>query len=93
MMSSNPGDGPRPKSDEGRKISGAMIGGVIALIAIVLFIVQNTEDVPINFLWMEFSPPEWVLIVITIVLTLIVERTIGYVWRRRRKQRAVTKPA
>ena len=54
----------------------------VALVALALFVFQNTDDAEVRFLWMKGSIPLFLLLLVTVVLTLI----IGFVaawWIRR----------
>lgn len=59
-----------------------VLGGLAAL-ALVLFIFQNTDDVEVNFLWVEGSIPLFLLLLITVALTLIVVAMGTWLLRRR----------
>ena len=61
---------------------------LFALVAIVtaVFIVQNGEPVPAEFLWFDRSIRLWVAIVASIVLGILLDRLIITWWRRRRNR-------
>lgn len=60
---------------------------VAALLAV--FIVQNGADAPIEFLWVDGTWPVWVVIGISVVVGIVLDRLFAWQWRRarRRKQR------
>ena len=51
--------------------------------ALVLFIFQNTDDAQVDFLWMNGSIPLFLLLLITVALTLIVAMMVTWFLRRR----------
>ena len=60
--------------------------GLPALIAVValLFIVQNTETVSFNFLWLDFNWPLWIMLVVFMAVGAV----IAYGTARRFRSRA-----
>ena len=69
--------------DAGGGINVRLILGAIAAAALVLFVFQNTDDTKVNFLWMEGSIPLFLLLLITVALTLIVAMVVTWLLRRR----------
>ncbi len=67
----------------------------VALIAIVgisltvVFAVQNTELVPVHFLWLDGEYPLALVILITVAVTVLIAALVGFSYRRRRKRRMV----
>lgn len=63
-------------------------GAVVVIVALaVIAAVQNTQEVEINFLWMDGTLPLVLLLLIAIGATVVVAETVGWVWRRRRRKR------
>jgi uncharacterized integral membrane protein len=63
----------------------ATLGGVGLL---VIFMLQNREDVTIHFLFWDFSWPIWLLILVTAVVGALIWFGLGVMRRhRRRKER------
>jgi uncharacterized integral membrane protein len=60
----------------------ASIGGVALL---VIFIVQNTEDVRLDFLFWDFTWPVWLLVIVSAVLGALVWLGLGILRRHRRR--------
>lgn len=59
-----------------------VLGGLAAL-ALALFVFQNTDDTEVNFLWVDGTIPLFLLLLITVVLTLIVVAMGTWLLRRR----------
>lgn len=75
--------------DEGKEKTGIglVVGAAIVAIALVAFIVQNTDDTQLQWLFVERSAPLWVVIVIAAVAGAVLSEALGWVIRRRRRQR------
>lgn len=69
-------------SEGGRRISIGLILGALAVIALGLFIVQNTGDQQVSFLWMEGQFPLFLLVLITAALSVIATLVVTW-WLRR----------
>lgn len=57
---------------------------LIALMAL-LFVVQNTDSVPFNFLWFEFNWPLWIMLLVFMAIGAVVFYGVA---RRRRWRKA-----
>jgi uncharacterized integral membrane protein len=64
-------------------VDGRLVVGGIVLVLLVVFIAQNTYETPLNFLFFDFSAPLWLMLAITVVLSL----GIGYLLGRRGRRR------
>jgi uncharacterized integral membrane protein len=70
--------------------TGVAWGAILAFVGIALvivFAVQNTDPVPVRFLWMEGEHPLAVVILITIGVVILLTELIGVSYRRRRRRR------
>ena len=70
---------------QGRRIGAgaiASIGGVGLLLA---FVLQNTQDVSIDFLFWTFTWPLWLLTIVSALLGAIVWFGLGVLRRHRRR--------
>ncbi len=77
-----------PDATTRRKIGGGAIASFSGLAVLVIFIVQNTEDVRFKFLWLTFTWPLWLYTIVTAVFGALVWFGLGVMRRhRRRKQR------
>ena len=80
---------PRPEHGD-EDGSGLPWGALIALVGIaitVVFAVQNTDPVPVTFLWMDGEYPLALVILITAAVTVLLTWLVGVAYRRRRKRR------
>jgi uncharacterized integral membrane protein len=73
------GDG----SDRGFAFNGRLVVLVLAAIALLAFVVQNTNDVQFNWLVIDITMPLWLALVIAAVLGAIVANLGGWMMRRR----------
>lgn len=70
--------------------TGIAWGAIIAFAGIALvigFAVQNTDPVPVRFLWMEGQHPLAIVILITVGAVILLTELIGVSYRRRRRRR------
>lgn len=58
--------------------------GLVAIVT-AIFIVQNGQKAPVDFLWMHPEITLWIAIVISIGLGVLLDRLILGWWRRSRK--------
>ena len=83
------GTGDVAGSTGGSKAAG-LSGGVIATLAggglLVVFMVQNTEDVTLQFLFWSFTVPLWLFTLIVAILGSIVWIGLGILRRHRRRK-------
>jgi uncharacterized integral membrane protein len=64
-----------------------IITGVVVA-AIVIFIFQNTESAQVQFLFFDGSAKVWVVIVISVLAGMLLDRLIQF-WMRRRRRREI----
>jgi uncharacterized integral membrane protein len=69
-----------------RKVSPALIGGIVLALAAIDFVVQNRDKVKIHFLFFEFESRVWTLLLITSVLAIVATELLSRVIRRRRNR-------
>jgi uncharacterized integral membrane protein len=64
--------------------------GAIASLAgggvLLLFVLQNTEDVKFHFLWFSFTWPLWLYTIVTAVFGALIWFGLGVVRRHRRRK-------
>jgi uncharacterized integral membrane protein len=49
-------------------VNARMVLGAVALIVLVSFIVSNTEEAPVNFLFWEWTLPLWLALTVAALL-------------------------
>jgi uncharacterized integral membrane protein len=47
------------KQPEGRRLGAGAIAAIVGVVVLGVFIVQNTEDVRFDFLFLDFTWPMW----------------------------------
>ena len=79
---------PTTQSKDGAAISGGVIGALVGLGLLVVFMLQNTEDVPVKFLFWDFTWPVWLVVLASALVGAAVWFALGVLRRhRRRKER------
>ncbi len=66
---------------------GTVVGAAVVAIALAAFVVQNTDDTPVQWLFVDRSAPLWVVIVISAVAGAALSEVLGWMIRRRRRNR------
>ena len=82
--------GPKDRSfgDVLRQINARMVLGALAAVALIVFIAQNTGETRVNFLGWDWDLPLFLLLLITIVLSVVCTEIVSwYMGRRRRRNR------
>ncbi len=69
--------------EEGRGLNFRLVLGAIAAAALGVFVFQNTDDAPVKFLWLDGSFPLFLLLLITVGLTLVLAVVSTWLLRRR----------
>jgi uncharacterized integral membrane protein len=73
---------------QGLRLGGGAIASLGGVAALVVFMVQNTDDVTVKFLFWEFTWPVWLLILVSALIGAVVWFGMGVLRRhRRRKER------
>ena len=70
----------------GRGLSGGAIASLTGIGVLVIFMVQNTEDVTLTFLFWSFTWPLWLFTVVTAVAGALVWFGLGVLRRHRRRK-------
>lgn len=69
----------------GFRPSGRQIGGILAAIVLLVFILSNRESVEVNFLFLHFTWPLWLTLAVTALLGAAVGGLLTVRRRRRRR--------
>lgn len=84
MRRSDLGGGSEFEGDGARRPPWRLIG-LVALIAVVaIFVLQNRERMPVDFLFFEINSRQWVNLAVAVGIGVVLDRLyLG--WRRRRR--------
>jgi uncharacterized integral membrane protein len=78
----------RPAQPARRQLGGGAIASLVGLAFLVTFIIQNRQDVNLDFLWWSFTWPLWIYAIVSALLGALVWFGVGVMRRhRRRKER------
>ena len=94
----DPGNGrapePAAKPAERQGIAGFVVGAIVAA-ALVTFGFQNTQSVPLRFLWFDWTVPLWIAMGIAALGGIVVMVTLlgGAARKRRRNRKRAAKAA
>ena len=75
-----------PETSEGRRLSGGAIASIGGVSILGIFMVQNTNDVTVNFLFWDLTLPIWLLILGAAVFGALVWLGIGVLRRHQRRK-------
>jgi uncharacterized integral membrane protein len=71
-----------------RQLGGGAIASLAGVGVLLIFIIQNTEDVRFDFLFLSFTWPLWLYTIVTALFGALVWFGLGVMRRhRRRKER------
>ena len=75
-------------SESGKSgLNGGVLAGALVLVALVVFIVQNTNETKVTWLFFERDgTPLWLVIVIAAVAGAVLSEAAGWLVRRRRRE-------
>ena len=77
-----------PENGDSRGIGAGAIATIGGVGVLLIFILQNTEDVRFHFLFLDFTWPLWLYTIVVAVFGALVWFGIGVMRRhRRRKER------
>ncbi len=71
-----------------RQINARMVLGTLAAVALIVFIAQNTDETRVNFLGWDWDLPVFLLLLITIVLSVVCTEMVGWYMGRRSRRRS-----
>jgi uncharacterized integral membrane protein len=73
-------------SNNSKKLGVGAIASLTGVGALLIFIVQNTEDVRFDFLWLNFTWPLWLYTIVTALFGALVWFGLGVMRRHRRRE-------
>jgi uncharacterized integral membrane protein len=87
MVQESPSDSTTPPA-QGRRLGAGAIASLTGLGLLLIFMIQNTERVRLDFLFWTFTWPLWLLTMVSALLGALVWLGLGVMRRhRRRKER------
>ena len=76
------------QSQSGNKVGGGAIASLTGLGVLLIFVIQNTQDVKFKFLFIDFTWPLWLYTIVVAFFGALVWFGLGVMRRhRRRKER------
>jgi uncharacterized integral membrane protein len=72
-----------------RRISAAMVIWIVVAILAVVFIAQNANDSHVKFLFFDGTMSLWVVILLSIIAGVVLDRLVTWMLRRRKAKRDV----
>ncbi len=73
-------------SGDGRQLGGGAIATLVGVGLLIVFMVQNTQDVELDFLFWTFTWPLWLLTIVSALLGALVWFGLGVLRRHRRRK-------
>jgi uncharacterized integral membrane protein len=72
---------------EGRRLGGGAIASLCGLAVLLIFVIQNRQDVKIDFLFWGFTWPLWLYTIVVALFGALVWFGLGVIRRHQRRQR------
>jgi uncharacterized integral membrane protein len=82
-----PAEGAKVREYRGTGIMWSAIGLAVVLAAFVIVVIQNAQNVELEFLWLTAETPLSLIVAVTVASSLLLGEAVGFVWRRRRRLR------
>jgi len=71
---------------DSRRLGGGAIATLGGLGVLAIFMLQNTDDVKVEFLWWNFTWPLWLVVGVSAVFGALVWLGLGVLRRHRRRK-------
>lgn len=84
-------DAPRQESSDGPGVPWGLAGFLFSVILLVVFVVQNVQEVALRFLGWEGEYPLSLIIVVVIAISVLLDEFLGAALRRGRRRRKADK--
>ena len=82
VVMSQPGE----PAEERRRLGGGAIASLSGLAVLVIFVIQNTEEVRFHFLFLDFTWPLWLYTIVVALFGAMVWFGLGVMRRHRRRK-------
>jgi len=79
--------GPTQVTHTGSGVAWGVVLMLSGLALLIVFAVQNTDPVPVEFLWLDGDYPLSLVILITVAVVVLFVELFGLLYRRRRRKR------
>jgi uncharacterized integral membrane protein len=87
VMQQGPGDSTSGAAGgQGRGLSGGAIASLTGVGLLLIFMIQNTEDVTLDFLFWSFTWPLWLFTIVIALAGALVWFGFGVIRRHRRRE-------
>jgi uncharacterized integral membrane protein len=80
------------ETDDGSAESGRsgppikLIALLVVAVALAIFFFQNGSDAPVSFLWFDGQWPVWLVIGVSVIAGVVLDRLGSWQWRRARRR-------
>lgn len=74
------------EATERKRLSGGAVASLVGVVLLVIFIVQNTEQVRLHFLVWSFSWPLWLYTIVVAAFGALIWLGLGVMRRHRRRR-------
>jgi uncharacterized integral membrane protein len=85
MVQYSADDGTGADEKRGVRLGGGAIASLAGAGALLVFMIQNTEDVTVTFLFWEFTWPVWLMVLVAALVGALVWFGLGVLRRHRRR--------
>jgi len=87
MVQQSPGDSTSEAAEgQGRRVGGGVIASLTGVGLLLVFMIQNRQDVTLDFLFWSFTWPLWLLTLVTALIGAVVWIGLGVIRRHRRRK-------
>ena len=87
MVQQSPMDSSSPAAQgQARRVGGGAIASLTGVGLLLVFMIQNTEDVTLDFLAWSFTWPLWLFTLLTALIGAVVWIGLGVMRRHRRRK-------
>ena len=84
----DPSDGDQGWVEKREGLSGTMIAGIIVFVVLIVFVLQNSDDAKVDFLFWDATLSLWAVVLIGAALGFLVGWFLGRSRMKRRERRA-----
>jgi len=78
----------QPTERERATISASLVVGAIVVVVVLMFVFSNLGKKSVNFLWLHFEFPAFILFALMVLAGVILDRAFQWWWPRHKAKRA-----